>query len=78
MLHRRVVDAARDGKFHIYPVETIEQGIEILTGMPAGQRGAGGEFPEGSLNRLVEARLADLAEKRRAFGAPQKPDGEVA
>jgi lon-related putative ATP-dependent protease len=74
MLHRRVVDAARDGKFHIYPVETIEQGIEILTGMPAGQRGAGGEFPEGSLNRLVEARLVELADKRRDFNRDARAD----
>ena len=77
MLHRRVVDAARDGKFHIYPVETIEQGIEILTGMPAGQRGAGGEFPEGSLNRLVEARLVELADKRRDFNRDARADDET-
>jgi len=77
MLHRRVVDAARDGKFHIYPVETIEQGIEILTGMPAGQRGADGEFPEGSLNRLVEARLVELADKRRDFNRDARADEET-
>ena len=77
MLHRRVVDAARDGKFHIYPVETIEQGIEILTGMPAGQRGEDGEFPEGSLNRLVEARLAELAEKRREYARDSLREDET-
>ncbi len=77
MLHRRVVDAARDGKFHIYPVETIEQGIEILTGMPAGQRGPDGDFPEGSLNRLVEARLAELAEKRREYARDARADDET-
>ncbi len=76
MLHRRVVDAARDGAFHIYPVETIEQGIEILTGMPAGQRGEDGDFPEGSLNRLVEARLVELADKRRDFTRDARADEE--
>ncbi len=75
MLHRRVVEAAADGRFHIYPVETIDQGIEILTGMAAGKRGPDGRFPEGSLNRLVEARLAELAEKRREFGT-SPGDGE--
>jgi predicted ATP-dependent protease len=70
MLDHRVVEAARAGKFHIYPVRTIDAGIEILTGMTAGVRGPNGAFPEGSFNRLVEARLIDLAEKRRAFGRP--------
>jgi len=68
MLHRRVVDAVEQGKFHIYPVETIDQGMEILTGMEAGARGAEGVFPEGTINRLVEDRLVALAEKRRRFG----------
>ena len=69
MLHRRVVEAAADGKFHIYPVTTVDQGIEILTGQPAGVRGADGRFPEGSVNARVEARLIELAEARRAFGS---------
>ncbi len=68
MLHRRVVAAAEEGRFHIYPVETVDQGIEILTGLPAGVRGADGRFPEDSVNARVEARLIELAEKRRAFG----------
>ncbi|MFQ5774985.1 MAG: Lon protease family protein [Kiloniellaceae bacterium] len=70
MLHGRVVDAVAAGAFHIYPVKTIDEGIEILTGMPAGRRGPDGDFPEGTFNRLVEARLIELAEKRRAFGQP--------
>ena len=72
MLDKRVVEAAAEGRFRVYPVETIDQGIEILTGMPAGARGADGRFPEGSFNRLVEARLIELARKRRAFGAAAK------
>ena len=54
--------------FQIYAVETIDEGIEILTGVPAGT-GMLGKFPEGSVNHKVEARLIDLAEKRLAAGA---------
>ncbi|MCG8594134.1 MAG: AAA family ATPase [Kiloniellales bacterium] len=67
MLRPDVIEAVRDGRFRVYPVTTIEQGIEILTGLPAGLRGADGRFPENSLNHKVEARLIALAEQRRAF-----------
>ncbi|GIK39185.1 MAG: ATP-dependent protease [Chloroflexota bacterium] len=70
MLRQDVVEAAAAGQFHIYPVETIDQGIEILTGLPAGERDTAGHFPEGSINQRVEARLAALAEKWQAFSAP--------
>ncbi|MBE7415181.1 MAG: hypothetical protein HS130_08105 [Deltaproteobacteria bacterium] len=46
-----------DGKFAIYPIEHVDEGLEILTGMPVGERDEKGGFPEGSVNRLVEARL---------------------
>jgi len=75
MLHERVVDAVAAGKFHIYPVATIDQGLQVLTGMDSGARGADGRFPEGTVNALVEARLIDLAEKRRAFARPPGEDG---
>jgi lon-related putative ATP-dependent protease len=68
MLHARVVDAVSEGRFHIYPVETIDQGLEILTGIAAGARGPDGRFPEGTVNHKIEASLTALAEKRRAFG----------
>ncbi|GAB4440151.1 MAG: ATP-binding protein [Anaerolineae bacterium] len=70
MLRQDVVEAAAAGKFQIYPVETIDQGIEILTGLPAGERDEAGNYPEGSLNQRVETRLAALADKWRAFSAP--------
>ncbi len=73
MLRQEVIDAVAAGKFHIYPVETIAQGIELLTGRPAGERGADGHFPEDSVNRLVEDRLTAFAEARRRFAAH---DGE--
>lgn len=67
MLRPDVIEAVRDDRFRVYPVTTVEQGIEILTGLPAGLRGADGRFPENSLNHKVEARLIALAEQRRAF-----------
>ncbi len=72
MLRQDVVDAVRANKFSIYAVETIDQGIEILTGVPAGERDASGKFPEGSVNQKVEARLIEFASKRLA-AAQQKP-----
>jgi len=74
MLRQDVINAVAEGQFHIYPVETIDQGIEILTGMPAGERDETGNYPPDSLNALVEARLMDFAEKRLAFAASQKED----
>ena len=53
--------------FHVYPVNHVEQALEILTGQPAGERGEDGEFPEGSVNRLVEDRLKEFAAARRAY-----------
>jgi len=74
MLRHDVVEAAAAGRFHIYPVETADQGIEILTGVPAGERGAAGQFPAGTINFRVEQRLTEFAERARAPGpaAPGK------
>ena len=68
MLRKDVIDAVEGGRFHIYPIETIDQGMEVLTAVPAGERDEAGNYPEGSLNRRVESRLAELAEKRLALG----------
>ncbi|MBI4454365.1 MAG: AAA family ATPase [Acidobacteria bacterium] len=76
MLRQDVVEAASAGTFHIYAVETIDQGIEILTGLPAGERDKNGNFPEGSVNQRVEVGLGALAEKRRAFGARMNEEAE--
>jgi lon-related putative ATP-dependent protease len=66
MLKREVVDAVQAGKFHVYAINTIDEGIEILIGMPAGERGPSGTFPAGSVNEKVEARLTDFSQKRLA------------
>lgn len=64
MLRHDVVEAAKQGRFHIYAVSTIDEGIEILTGTPAGVADENGVYPEGTVNRLVQDRLAELAETR--------------
>ena len=69
MLRDDVVEACRNEQFAIYPVETVDQGIEILTGTPAGERDAKGEFPLGSVNRAVEMKLKAFATKARAFAS---------
>ena len=76
MLRAEVVEAVRDGKFHIYPVETIDQGIELLTGIPAGERDSAGRYPEGTINRMVEARLADFADKARRYAGHGANEGD--
>jgi len=70
MLRRDVVEAVRAGRFVIYPVETIDQGIEILTGTQAGEADRTGAYPAGSINARVAARLAAFAAAARRFAAP--------
>jgi ATP-dependent Lon protease len=67
MLRKDVVAAVKEGKFHIYPVETIDRGIEILTGMPAGEKNPDGTYPAGTVNGLVDQKLRDLAKKMKEF-----------
>jgi predicted ATP-dependent protease len=67
MLKEKVVAAVKEGKFHIYPVSTIDQGIEVLTGVKAGKRRKDGRFEPDSINDRVQKRLISLAEKLRAF-----------
>jgi lon-related putative ATP-dependent protease len=70
MLRPDVVEAVAAGQFHVYPVETVDQAIELLTGIPAGERDETENFPAGSINQRVEARLMALAEIQRDFAAP--------
>ncbi len=78
MLREEVVEAVAAGKFQIYPVETIDEAMELLTGLPAGKRNAAGAFPSESVNGRVEARLLELAEKRQQLAKALGPgrDGE--
>ena len=74
MLRPDVVDACKAGKFHIYSISHIDQGIEILTGTPAGKRDKNGRFPEGTINRLVEDQLIEFAQMRRDFGRGKRSE----
>ncbi len=67
MLRRSVIEAVEAGQFHIYPVQRIEEGMEILTGLAAGEPDASGDYPEGTIHDRVRRRLIELAEKRRQF-----------
>jgi lon-related putative ATP-dependent protease len=68
MLRSDVIEAVADGRFQIHAIEHVDQALELLTGLPAGKRGLGGEFAPGTVNANVEARLMDFAEARRDFG----------
>jgi predicted ATP-dependent protease len=68
MLREDVVEAIKEGKFSIYCVDSVDEGIEILTGVPAGKRIEGGKFEEGSINDRAQKRLEQLARVMREFG----------
>jgi lon-related putative ATP-dependent protease len=67
MLKEVMVEAGKSGQFTIYPVETIDEGIEVLTGVPAGKRRKDGTYPEGTVNYLVDKRLREMAERLKEF-----------
>jgi lon-related putative ATP-dependent protease len=67
MLRDDVIDAVTKGQFHIYPVSTVEQGIEILTGVQAGQRSRLGKFEPETVFARVDARLRKMAQTLRRF-----------
>jgi predicted ATP-dependent protease len=76
MLRDDVVEAARQEQFHIYPINTVDEGIALLTGIPAGEPDEEGNYPPETINGRVMARLAELAEKRRKFGDSAKSKDE--
>jgi lon-related putative ATP-dependent protease len=71
MLREDVVDAVRVGQFRVYSITTVDQALELLTGVPAGERGSDGAYPPDSINGLVQARLTRFAERLRDFAAEQ-------
>ena len=76
MLRPDVVEAVRQGKFHIWAVRTIDEGLEVLTGLPAGEPGADSRYPDGTVNALVSRHLGELAERLRRF-APAGRSGDA-
>ncbi|UCD57210.1 MAG: AAA family ATPase, partial [Candidatus Hydrogenedentota bacterium] len=74
MLSKEVVGAVRGGKFHIYAIRTVEEGLEILTGMKCGKRTKTGKYPKDTLNRLVTERMESLAKGLKDYyGDEAKP-----
>lgn len=71
MLKKEIIEAVKNKKFHIYPIKTIDDGIEILTGIDAGKRNANGKFRKGTINELVDSKLRELAINQKQFGKTQ-------
>ena len=69
MLREEVVEAVAQGKFHVYAVRTIDEGLEILTGVPAGEPDEEGTYPEGTVHRAVQDRLRRFAEVSKEYGS---------
>ncbi|MEA1935251.1 MAG: ATP-binding protein [Thermodesulfobacteriota bacterium] len=72
MLRKDVVESVSEGKFHIYPVSTINEGITILTGVEAGEMDEDGKFPEKTVNFLVNERLKTIATSLKDFSEEEK------
>jgi len=67
MLKEELLEAAKEGKFTIYPVSSIDEGIEVLTGVPGGERQKDGSYKKGTVNYLVDKRLREMAETSREY-----------
>jgi len=76
MLREDVVEAVRRGQFHVYSAKTIDEGIEILTGVDAGERQQDGSYPENTINFLVSNKLKEMAERLKGFYAEEKKEGK--
>lgn len=76
MLRQDVVEAVTQERFHIYAVEHVDEGIAILTGVPAGEPDAEGAYPEGTVNQRVQARLKALAEREVSGKSAREEKGE--
>jgi lon-related putative ATP-dependent protease len=78
MLKDEVVEAVRNGLFHVYPVSRIEEGIHILTGVPAGEKDSSGNYPPDSVHGCVRRKLDQFAESLKEYTAPEseKESGE--
>jgi lon-related putative ATP-dependent protease len=76
MLRHDVVEAVEEGDFQIYPIETVDQAVEMLTGLKAGELNKQNKYPKGSINYKVTAKLEEYAEIRHEFVKHDSSDGE--
>jgi len=74
MIRKDVVKAVKEGKFNIYTVKSIDEGIEILTDKKAGEKQSDGTFPKGTINYLVNEKLKELAEGLKKFGEEEEKE----
>ena len=72
LLRKDVIKAVEEKKFHIYPIKTVDEGIELLTGLPAGEKQADWSYAEGTVNYLVDKKLQALAEGLKTFSSEEK------
>ncbi|MCA9552457.1 MAG: AAA family ATPase [Myxococcales bacterium] len=72
MLKDEVVEAVHEGRFSVWPVETVDEALELLTGLPAGERGPDDRYPPGSVNARVAARLEELAQAAKRAAEPER------
>jgi len=72
MLKDEVIDSVKKGMFHVWAVKTIDEGIEILTGVPAGSKGKRGDYPAGTVNYLVLQKLDRLTKNYMKHQKPEK------
>ncbi len=77
MLKEEVVDAVKAGKFNVYSVKTIDEGIEVLTGTKAGEQRADGTYEEGTVNYLVDKQLREMAEKLKEYPSGQSQKKKI-
>ena len=76
MLKNKVIDAVRQGRFHIYPISTIDKGMEILTGVEAGERGKDGSFPDNTVNGGVQNKLKYLVKEQAKLKKEAEAEAE--
>jgi predicted ATP-dependent protease len=74
MLRQEVVDAVAGGRFHVFAISSVDEGLELFTDVPVGVRAADGTYPVDSLSARVAHRLADFAELRREYSGPPAGD----
>jgi lon-related putative ATP-dependent protease len=76
MLRKDVINAVKAGEFHIYPITHIDEGIEVMTGLEAGEKQEDGTYPDGTINALVKERLDQMAKRLTEFGKNKDDKGE--